>query len=141
MSVHLLAGLKKQVRERARDICEYCRLPQAAQEATFHIDHIQPRAAKGRTILDNLALACVTCSLKKSAKTHALDSKTAKTVPLFHPRRDDWFGHFRWGKNCLLLGKTATGRATVRALGINRPAIVVIRQSLVALGKHEFAKR
>jgi 5-methylcytosine-specific restriction endonuclease McrA len=141
MSGHVLLGLKKQVRERAGDVCEYCRLPQAAQEATFHIDHIQPRAAEGRTTLENLALACVTCSLKKSAKTHAIDVKTRKSVPLFHPRRDDWWNHFRWGTNCLLIGKTAIGRATVRALGMNRPAIVIIRRSLVALGKHEFAKR
>lgn len=53
----------RHVRHRASDICEYCLLPQFMQEATFHIDHIRPRAAGGRTTLGNLALACVTCSL------------------------------------------------------------------------------
>ena len=29
----------------------------------FHIDHIKPLAADGQTVAENLALACVSCSL------------------------------------------------------------------------------
>jgi 5-methylcytosine-specific restriction endonuclease McrA len=135
MSGHIPLSLVKQVRERAREICEYCLLPQASQEAIFHLDHVRPRAAAGQTMFDNLALACVTCSLKKSARTHGFDPKSNKNVPFFNPRVDKWSAHFRWGRNCRLVGITATGRTTIRALGMNRPAILIIRQSLMTLGR------
>jgi hypothetical protein len=38
------AATKLSVRERARDRCEYCRLPQSAQTyVTFHVEHILSR--------------------------------------------------------------------------------------------------
>jgi HNH endonuclease len=49
------AGLRRQVRFRAGDHCEYCGLDQEGQEATFHIDHIVPTAFRGLTTVDNLA--------------------------------------------------------------------------------------
>jgi hypothetical protein len=33
------AALVRQVRQRARSCCEYCRMPQDCDEATFEIDH------------------------------------------------------------------------------------------------------
>jgi len=56
---HIPTSLQRRVRLRASDRCEYCRLAQAGQEATFHIDHVVPRVAGGATALENLALACV----------------------------------------------------------------------------------
>ena len=53
---------RRLVRERARDRCEYCRLPQAAVQATFHVEHI---IAKQHVVDDapsNLALACDRCN-------------------------------------------------------------------------------
>jgi 5-methylcytosine-specific restriction endonuclease McrA len=73
MSGYISAALVRRVRERAKNICEYCRLPQDSQEATFHVDHIQPRSAGGLTSFDNLALACVTCSLRKAARAMVRD--------------------------------------------------------------------
>src|SRR5712692_8695717 len=134
MSEHIPAHLVKLVRQRARHVCEYCLLPQSSQEAAFHLDHIRPRAAAGATNAENLALACVTCSLKKAARTHARDPVSTQWVPLFHPRQDRWSDHFYWTGGCRLVGRTPTGRATIRALGMNRPAVVVIRRALVKLG-------
>ena len=51
--------LRRLVVLRAGDRCEYCRLAQKGQEATFHIDHILPKVAGGWTAAANLALACV----------------------------------------------------------------------------------
>jgi len=135
MSQRIPARLARLVRKRARDVCEYCRLPQSSQEAAFHIDHIQPRAAGGPTIAGNLALACVTCSLRKAARTAARDPRTRQLVALFHPRRDRWSEHFRWVRGWRLVGQTPTGRATIAALGMNRTAIVAIRRTLAALGR------
>jgi len=135
MSERLPIGFARLVRKRAHDICEYCRLPQSSQEATFHVDHIQPIAADGATAAGNLALACVTCSLRKAARTQARDPRTRTLVPLFHPRKDGWAEHFQWTRGWRLVGRTPKGRATIVALGMNRPAIVAIRCALAALGR------
>jgi HNH endonuclease len=134
MGEHIPAALVRLVHDRAGKICEYCHLPQLLQEAAFHIDHISPRSGKGPSHADNLALACVTCSLKKAARTRARDPLTKKLVPLFHPRHDRWSDHFRWSGS-KLIGRTPTGRATIFALGMNRPAIVAIRRTLIELGR------
>ena len=51
--------LRRLVMNCAGNRCEYCRLSQEGQEASFHIDHIMPKARGGATEPDNLALACV----------------------------------------------------------------------------------
>ncbi len=81
------ARLRRLVVLRAGDRCEYCRLAQKGQEATFHIDHILPKVAGGRTAAANLALACVSCSLRKEARRSAIEPNTNRRVALFHPRR------------------------------------------------------
>src|SRR5207247_1500187 len=88
----------------------------------------------GPTSAENLALACVTCSLKKAARTHGRDPVSKELVPLFHPRQDRWSDHFGWSRGCRLIGRTSTGRATILALGMNRPAVIAIRKALVKLG-------
>jgi hypothetical protein len=99
--------------------CEYCGLAQTGQEAIFHIDHVKPVDAGGKTIMKNLALACVSCSLRKGARQTGVDPQTGTTVPLFNPRRDSWRIHFRWD-GMQLLGISPLGRATVAALKLNR---------------------
>jgi hypothetical protein len=120
---------------RAGNRCEYCRLSQLGQEAVFHIDHVVPRVADGPTAADNLALACVSCSLRKWAKQTATDPDSGEEVPLFNPRRQNWAEHFRWeGERVVPL--TPTGRATLAALSMNRPIILAIRQEEAARGGH-----
>ena len=135
MTSHLSAALARQVRNRAGNACEYCQLPQEWQEATFHIDHIKPRAAGGDASLDNLALACVTCSLRKAARIRVPDPATGRSVRLFHPRHDSWNEHFGFTRTWRIRAISSVGRATVRALGMNRPAVVAIRQELAAIGR------
>jgi len=120
---------------RADDRCEYCGLAQIGQEATFHVDHVVPRTARGPTTTENLALACVSCSLRKSAKQAAYDSDSDRDAPLYNPRTEDWSDHFRWdGERVVPL--TPTGRATVAALEMNRPQILAIRREEAARGRH-----
>jgi hypothetical protein len=128
-------SLRAEVVLRAGNRCEYCCLSQLGQEAAFHIDHVVPRAAGGPTAADNLALACVSCSLRKSAKQTALDPNSGEQVPLFSPRTQGWHEHFRWdGERIVPL--TPTGRATVAALALNRPLVLAIRQEEAARGRH-----
>jgi len=129
------ADARRQVIRRAEDRCEYCGLSQAGQEALFHVDHIVPVIAGGTAALDNLALACVSCSLRKGARQQAPDPNTGKAMPLFHPRREVWERHFRWD-GARILGLTPTGRATVAALSMNRPLALAIRQEEAVRGRH-----
>lgn len=129
------ATWRRQVVGRAGNRCEYCRLSQAGQEALFHIDHIVPLAAGGATTLDNLALACVSCSLRKGARLQATDPQTGDAAPLFHPRHQVWRRHFRWD-GVRAVGLTPTGRATIAALSINRPLALAIRGEEALRGRH-----
>lgn len=125
--------LRRQVIERATNRCEYCGIAQSGQEATFHVDHIQPRAEGGATVLENLALACVSCSLRKSARTQALDPDTGETAPIFHPRQSRWNEHFQ-NQGEWIVGVTPTGRATVALLKMNRPVALAIRSAWMSGG-------
>jgi hypothetical protein len=136
MGSRILPRLVRDIRKRARDVCEYCLLPQSSQEATFHIDHVVPRSRGGETTLDNLALACVTCSLRKAARDRALDPQSGKQVPLYNPRLDDWAEHFAFTKRWRFSGRSPTGRATIEALGMNRAAAIAIRRELVQLSRY-----
>ena len=132
---HVPAALARQVVERADNRCEYCGLAQLGQEATFHVDHVIPVARQGPTAIENLALACVSCSLRKGARQTATDAETQAEVPLFNPRTQPWSDHFRWG-GVSVVGLTPTGRATVTALEMNRDIILAIREEEVARGRH-----
>jgi hypothetical protein len=129
------APLRRLVIQRADNRCEYCKISQAGQVATFHIDHIVPVVAGGATTSENLALACVSCSLRKGARQTLEDSETGEVVSIFNPRQQIWTEHFDWS-GVEAVGLTATGRATVEALDLNRPAMLAIRAEEELLGRH-----
>jgi len=132
---HIPAKLRRLVIRRSGGRCEYCHLSQAGQEATFHIDHVTPVASGGETVADNLALACVSCSLRKGARQTAADPNAGQEVPLYNPRGDLWSEHFQW-QGVRLSRLTATGRATIQALDLNRTLILAIREEEAAFGRH-----
>jgi hypothetical protein len=129
------ASLRRLVIQRAENRCEYCRISQIGQVATFHIDHIVPVVVGGETIAKNLALACVSCSLRKGARQNLEDSETGEVVSIFNPRQQAWKEHFDW-KGVQVVGLTATGRATVQALDLNRATMLAIRAEEELLGRH-----
>jgi hypothetical protein len=131
----ITAALREEVTLRAGNRCEYGQLSQLGQEATFHIDHVVPRAAGGPTTLDNLALACVSCSLRKWAHQTAPDPESGAEIPLFNPRTQTWTDNFR-RDGVQLVPQTPTGRATVTGLALNRPVILAIRQEEAIRGRH-----
>lgn len=129
------AWLRREVIHRAGHRCEYCRLSQVGQEAAFHLDHIHPVVDGGETTLENLALACVSCSLRKGARARARDPLTGREVALFHPRKQAWTDHFIW-KGHRLHGTTSTGRATADLLKMNRALVIAIRAEERSHGRH-----
>lgn len=85
--------------------------------------------------MDNLALACVSCSLRKAARTDAPDPETGIAEPLFNPRRQRWADHYRW-EGVRLVALTPTGRATAAALAVNRAIMLAIRVEEMHFGRH-----
>jgi len=129
------SALRSLVRRRAGDVCEYCRLPQAASRyVRFHVEHVIARQHGGATEPDNLALACSFCNFHKGPNIAALDPESGQVVPLYHPRRDRWTDHFTW-EGTLVVGLTAVGRATVQLLAMNDWDRVEVRENLQALGE------
>lgn len=127
-------SLVRQVFERAGGLCEYCRLPAEFFPLTFHVDHITPRQHGGLTESLNLALACLHCNRHKGPNLAGIDPLSGELVRLFNPRQDLWSEHFEWfGSE--LLGRTATGRATVRVLAINAADFRSVRESLRREGR------
>jgi hypothetical protein len=104
---------------------------------SFSVEHINPRYRNGETTLGNLALACQGCNGAKHTKTEALDPITQQIVPLFHPRQQKWTDHFAWNEDYMtVIGVTATGRATVQALKLNRLGVLNLRRALFNMGEH-----
>jgi hypothetical protein len=129
------AHLQRLVVQRAGGRCEYCGLSQEGQEARFHVDHVVPVVRGGATVEENLALACVSCSLRKAARQQALDPQTGILASLFNPRVEPWEEHFRWD-GVHVLGLTPTGRASVEALKMNRLLVLAIRREEALRGRH-----
>ncbi len=129
------ATLRRWVIQRANNRCEYCGISQIGQVATFHIDHVIPVVAGGETTAENLALACVSCSLRKGARQKIEDAETGEVVYIFNPRQQRWNAHFAWN-GVEMIGLTAIGRATVQALDLNRSTMLAIRAEEELRGRH-----
>ena len=132
-----MSDLAYEVRRRAGGHCEYCRLPQAAFRRPFHIEHIVARQHGGSALLDNLALACWRCNVKKGPNLAGVDPETRQIVPLFHPRNQQWEHHFALRcdtESVEILGLTPEGRATVRLLGLNDEMQRMLRHQLWSEG-------
>ncbi|PZO42617.1 MAG: hypothetical protein DCF15_22810 [Phormidesmis priestleyi] len=83
MSISLT--LKLQIRQRAEYLCEYCHSSEEASTSQFTIDHLQPRSLGGSDELENLALACHRCNIRRYNFTTGIDPQTNAIVPLFNP--------------------------------------------------------
>lgn len=122
---------------RAHSRCEYCQHPVAFSSDPFEVEHILPVEQGGTTTLDNLALSCRGCNHLKHTLTEAMDPATGALAPLFHPRRHLWRAHFQWSSDAIhVLALTATGRATLEALQLNREGLRNLRRALVLDGAH-----
>jgi hypothetical protein len=127
------AEVVRLVESRAGQRCEYCRMHQALQGATFHIEHPVPQSRGGSSEPGNLCLACPSCNLHKSDRVQVMDPDSNTMVALFNPRTDHWSDHFRWD-GYVIVGLTTIGKATVFALQLNHPRRLLIRQAEELLG-------
>jgi hypothetical protein len=128
------AAIKRQVYTRARGYCEYCQTTDENTGQAMHTEHIDP---DGGDILDNLCLSCANCNLSKASAKNGIDPVTNLSTPLFNPRTQRWNDHFEWLDSGLrVLGLTATGRATVERLKMNRDRTIRARRRWIENKNH-----
>lgn len=130
---YIPAALRRLVRERAEDRCEYCLIPETVTFAPHWIDHIVAEKHGGQTEAENLANSCVLCNQCKGSDLTSIDPETGGIVALFHPRRDRWSDHFQLAGG-RIEPLTDVGRVTVRLLQLNHPDRVEEREHLIAAG-------
>jgi hypothetical protein len=77
------------------------------------------------------------CNDRKYTATDSVDPISGEIAKLFHPRRHRWDAHFSWTADFTrIVGLTATGRATMANLQLNRPELVKLRRILRVAGEH-----
>jgi len=122
------------VRERAGNVCEYCRLPQTSYDLMFHVEHIIAQQHKQDDSLRNLALACDQCNLHKGTNLATIDQESLEQVQLFNPRTDNWDEHFRLAGS-MIIGQTPVGICTARLLQMNSERRLRLRKQLLITGE------
>lgn len=134
---YITVAEQAQIIDRANRRCEYCKCTMDHAAQPFAIEHIVPISEGGVTSLSNLALACGGCNGHKYNKTEAIDPENQRSVPLYHPRNQIWDEHFTWSEDLLqIVGRSATGRATIDALRMNRSGVINLRRLLLLAGLH-----
>jgi hypothetical protein len=136
---YIPSALRTLTRTRSGGCCEYCRLPESAVSATFHIEHIIAVSHGGVTDEKNLALSCPMCNHHKGANIAAADPETGNPTFLFHPRRDTWDEHFALNGG-VIEPQTPEGRATVYVLHFNDQPRIEQREVLILLRKYPCTK-
>jgi hypothetical protein len=111
---------------RAKEVCEYCLLPQALSFLVFEVEHVISEKHNGRTTKSNLALACPICNRFKGSDLGSLDPKTGKLTPFFNPRNQRWSEHFKL-ENGKIIPLSPEGRVTVLIFHFNNYERVIER--------------
>jgi hypothetical protein len=117
---YISVEVDRNVRNISNNRCGYCLSPQKLVMARLEIEHIIHISKGGSNEESNLWIACSICTSHKAGKIEAIDPVTNKVVALFNPRTQKWAEHFAWSVDGIrILGKTETGRATVKALSLD----------------------
>lgn len=127
------APVRRLVRLRARNRCEYCLLPDDVSLYPHEVDHVVAAKHGGPTHESNLCLSCWVCNRYKGSDLASIDPQTGAVTPLFQPRQDLWSEHFRLA-GAVIDGVTPRGRATVRLLRFNDAEQMELRGLLLSLG-------
>jgi hypothetical protein len=138
MSRYISVEVDRNVRNISNNRCGYCLSPQKLVMARLEIEHIIPISKGGSNEESNLWLACPICNSHKAGKIEAIDPLTDEVVALFNPRTQKWSEHFVWSEDGIrILGKTVTGRATVKALCLDNDLDALeVRSYWVQAGWH-----
>jgi len=124
---HIPTALRRQVMERARNLCEYCLLPMNLAFFPHEVDHVIAEKHGGKTEAENLALSCWRCNRHKGSDLGSLDPQTQSFSLLFDPRIQIWTDHFSF-QGERIIGLTPQGRTTIRLLQLNSEGRIAERR-------------
>ena len=130
MSEYIPVAIRRLVRERADQACEYCLIHEVDALLPHEPDHIIALKHRGETTESNLAWTCFTCNRSKSSDLGSIDVESNKLVRLFNPRIDRWEDHFKLDRNGRIEPITDVGRVTEFLLKLNRAEHIEIRRTL-----------
>jgi 5-methylcytosine-specific restriction endonuclease McrA len=87
MSRYVSVRLKAQVRERFANCCAYCQTAERLTAMRFELEHVFPLSLGGKTIFENLCLACSFCNQLKGDRVEFIDPESGNRVAIFHPQQ------------------------------------------------------
>ena len=80
-----------------------------------------------------MAFSCSPCNWLKGPNISTVLEFGGALIPLFNPRRQDWFEHFEH-TNGLLIPRTLIGEATIKLLDLNQSNNVEERFEMALAG-------
>lgn len=136
MSRYISENLRTEVELRSKRFCEYCGI--LIEDTYFggEIDHIISLKHRGKTELENLALACQPCNRNKGSDLGSLSETTKILTRFFNPRVDNWNEHFIVNSTGEIEPLTEIGEVTVFIFGFNAPERINERKGLIELGRY-----
>jgi HNH endonuclease len=134
-TTHIPAALRREIRDAARNACEYCLIHEEDTFFGLEIDHVIAEKHGGVTMFNNLCCACLTCNRYKGSDIATINLETQDIVRLFHPRRDAWREHFAL-QGPRIVGVSAVGDATTRLLKLNLEERLLERELLQSSGRY-----
>ena len=137
MSRYLNDALRKKVIFRASGICEYCHISLDDTYFGGEIDHILSLKHAGKTILNNLTLACQPCNRNKGTDLGSISEITKKLVRFFNPRTDIWLEHFRANSDGKIEFLTEIGEVTATIFRFNDLERIAERKGLIEIGHYQ----
>ena len=134
MSRYISESLRAEVELRAEGRCEYCRIRIEDTYFGGEIDHIISLKHRGKTVLENLALACQPCNRNKGSDLGSISGTSDILVRFFNPRTDIWHEHFHLNEFAEIEFRSEVGEVTILIFGLNEPERIRERQGLIELG-------
>jgi hypothetical protein len=135
ITARISAALRREVRERAGERCEYCLLAESEAIFPHEPDHLIALKHGGVTTSANLALACFDCNRFKGSDIASVDPLTGELVGLFNPRTQKWSDHFELREG-VIVPLTAYGRVTEKLLQLNLGSRIEVRERLIAIKEY-----
>lgn len=135
MRRHVPAIMRRQVWARASGLCEYCLLHERDDWVSFQIEHVLSKKHGGRTVLSNLALACLECNVAKGSDLGSVARASRLLIPFYNPRQQKWTDHFRLNGH-RVVPLTDIGEVTCRILGFNTRQRLLKRQVIAMAGNY-----
>jgi len=129
---YISPALRRLVRERAGNCCEYCLINEDYNFLPFEIDHIISEKHNGETTAENLCWSCSTCNGYKGSDVASYDPVMGQLTRLYNPRMESWHTHFSL-HDVEIVPQTPIGRVTTFILPFNSKERLQDRTGLLQL--------